>query len=474
MTKVSKSRKSSISDPEISGRLENTTFNVSALDLLTFSQALNKMDAIGDENQAFKQSARDEYKRKKDQEKEVLTAVSSGKNHDQDFNLYKYRQVSRKLLSDTRHSYCGCRIISKSTDPEVWTTKTDRVAYKQLIQCGSPWICPVCRFKIMNYRQAELLLMLQFAENQGYNFGHLVLTTDHKRDTDARELIKKMSKVFRVILGHRRMSKFNFGLVKNMEVTHGVNGFHPHFHIIIMGLEGHDKLGEIADQIKTEWLSRFPGATEINQRYRPVYNSVTQDREIGEYITKTGLAWEMVPKTGSKKSREGLNPIQIPAMIQKNDLGNYSLEQLTAIYRQYYQVTKGMRTINYNDVARGLKLEALTIFGLTEKDDQEITHDDSDMLHLVLKIQPEVFRQLVKGGNEVEFLKDVSQLVKENKPYSFISYKWEAQLKTLLEFDGVRLQFQAVPVTEISDQDQVYTYNEVSHQCNINLKTLVK
>ena len=71
--------------------------------------------------------------------------------------------------------------------------------------------------------------------------GHIIMMTNtlrHSADDNLADLLKGLKKATASFWGHRVIKRiFNdlgkVGHIKNLEVTHGSNGFHPHNHYAI-------------------------------------------------------------------------------------------------------------------------------------------------------------------------------------------------------------------------------------------------
>lgn len=90
------------------------------------------------------------------------------------------------------------------------------------------------------------------------------------------DMIKKFSNINRVI----KDKKIRMKAVRKLEVTYNPerNDYHPHYHIIVDSLES-------AEEIKSEWLKRYPDAKHYLQNIKPC-NSEFELLELFKYFTK--------------------------------------------------------------------------------------------------------------------------------------------------------------------------------------------
>jgi len=81
-------------------------------------------------------------------------------------------------------------------------------------------------------------LACENAVNQGLNIAMLTLTVPHYAKDHLRDVLDGISSALRKLKDRRAFKRLaqEIGLVGNirtLEVTYGVNGWHPHFHILL-------------------------------------------------------------------------------------------------------------------------------------------------------------------------------------------------------------------------------------------------
>ena len=132
------------------------------------------------------------------------------------------------------------------------TANGTRVAgYAGLASCGSVWACPCCSAKVMTRRREEVAAALAAAEARGLYVVMVTLTVRHRAGQPLAQLWDAVSKGWAAATsgaawaggkerrdGSRRIGdKERFGVVgyiRATEVTHGVNGWHPHIHVLLL------------------------------------------------------------------------------------------------------------------------------------------------------------------------------------------------------------------------------------------------
>ena len=111
----------------------------------------------------------------------------------------------------------------------------DSCHYGNLFVCGSVWGCPVCAAKIQQRRRLEVQAVIDRAESAGLAVAMVTFTFPHYRFDNLDDLFKRQALAFKYLRAGRAWVEFKktvglFGFIRSLEVTHGVNGWHPHTH----------------------------------------------------------------------------------------------------------------------------------------------------------------------------------------------------------------------------------------------------
>ena len=146
--------------------------------------------------------------------------------------------ANRLLPKDHRTTKCMRWRLPNLEIQVLKGAKTDRAFYHGLQVCAMPWTCPVCASKISERRRQEVAHGMKQAEALGLQVFLLTLTVPHGLGDDVSEIVAKMQKAWsRLWIGKAGMALRNalglFGHIRALEVTHGENGFHPHFHALL-------------------------------------------------------------------------------------------------------------------------------------------------------------------------------------------------------------------------------------------------
>ena len=112
--------------------------------------------------------------------------------------------------------------------------------YHGLMACGSVWTCPICAAKIAERRRVELQQALEAAKAKGWGIHFVTLTVPHGIGDDLHEILGKLSTALKKLSGNAPFKKAKaqtglqiYGYIRAQEVTYGVNGWHPHFHLLV-------------------------------------------------------------------------------------------------------------------------------------------------------------------------------------------------------------------------------------------------
>lgn len=162
---------------------------------------------------------------------------------------YGLQRTAQSLLYDReslkQHRVCGCSRNVASDGVVVYRTVSgDNARYSNLITCGSVWACPVCAAKITESRRNELQQAINTWTKQGGKVALMTLTYPHESYDSLSENLDKFAKALMYFKNSRAYKNAfgtpkheglyqRLGSVRSLEVTHGVNGWHPHTHDLV-------------------------------------------------------------------------------------------------------------------------------------------------------------------------------------------------------------------------------------------------
>ena len=283
--------------------------------------------------------------------KDAKTVGQSAKN-DARLGQWAAKRKAAKLLREAapkmakRISDCGYVNHAHDVTLSAVTHANGEVSsmWSGLVTCSNVWACPVCSSRIADERRAELNALLSWSRSEGHSAVMLTLTHRHKRrDPLAGNLdgMKKALKRFRQAKTWRALPLV--GNVGATEVTHGRNGWHVHFHLLLICKGGEASALEAVSRVRPQWLGAL--SSEGLQGNEHAFQ-VQGASSVGEYLAKFGAAEELA-LSGKKTGRGGSRtPWQLLSDARDGDA------QAGALFVEYALAFKGRRQLVWS---RGLK-----------------------------------------------------------------------------------------------------------------------
>lgn len=309
---------------------------------------------------------------------------------------FALQSAARSILPKSRTAKClRCRQAHKP-HVEVWrTAETKTARYKNLQTCASVWACPVCAAVISERRSLELRQAIEKHQAAGGQVLLLTNTNPHTRTDDLVEMLNAQSRAMSRFNGHRLARSIwadmgCIGTVRAWEVTHGANGWHPHFHILIFCAAGID-LESFRARLYSLWatccrLAGLPIPLEFKPNStKPLGVTLEDGSKASEYVSKGlwGLDREMT-KGHMKKARRGRSPFDLlRSFLSDRD------KQAAALFQQFANAFHGRRQLVYS---KGLKAH----FDLVEKTDAEIAAQVEETAQLLGSIDLDQWRTICR------------------------------------------------------------------------------
>ncbi len=238
--------------------------------------------------------------------------------------------------------------------------------YRGLQVCGLRWVCPCCTVKKSEESREALNAALRVARQQGLVPVMLTLTARHKRTTDLKEFWEALSQAEKQMKKSRPWRKLNArlpgGFAKAVEITHGANGWHPHFHIVMMtdAKADEDRTAEavaveLVEDLRDEWLHQLNrvGLDGTTKAARDRSFDVRGAETVGDYITKWGAAEEMTLAATKVGKAKGRNPWELlrDARTAGTDADRM---QAGALWWEFVQVMQGVHQLRQSPKFREL------------------------------------------------------------------------------------------------------------------------
>jgi hypothetical protein len=155
---------------------------------------------------------------------------------------------------------------------------TGEVVISGLRSCESASACVVCSSRMARDRGEVLAEIFMKAKESGYDISMLTLTVRHKKGQSLATLLGAMRQAYDQVVVSSAWSRirddFEGTFLRVLEVTEGVNGWHPHFHIAVIHKPGIDFERE-SELIYGVWADHLVRARE-RLNYNPETGEVQE------------------------------------------------------------------------------------------------------------------------------------------------------------------------------------------------------
>lgn len=302
---------------------------------------------------------------------------------------FALQSAARRILPNSRTAKCLRLRRKDKTHVEVYRSlEHGTTAFGGLQTCSSVWACPVCAAKISERRRADLLGAIEVHKADGGDVLLITLTNPHHCGDSLPALLAGQQKA---------MSRFNstksalamwdwmgcIGTVRAWEVTHGGNGWHPHFHLLAFVRAGVD-LFEAKDWVYDVWATacRLAGLPVPSFEHGA---DVRDGSEAAAYASKWGLDHEMTKGHMKKaKSSKGRSPFDLLRSYLYDDD-----RQAAALFGEYAKAFHRKHQLQWS---KGLK----DLFEVGTESDEEVAACQDDNAELLGKIELEDWRIVLK------------------------------------------------------------------------------
>ncbi|MBA7535420.1 hypothetical protein ES705_27675 [subsurface metagenome] len=262
--------------------------------------------------------------------------------------LNSLRRTSAEILPSFRIKNCGWAVQSYEQPVRVVNTKEKKAFYHGLQTCGSQWVCPVCAMKLQRKKADTVYDFLKTCQDDGISIDFITLTIPHTKQDDLQKLSNEIIETFRDITASRKFKRWKkkyhaLGFIKKIDINFNlVNGWHPHFHIVL--LFDHEKCKPwyrviMGEKIIQLWMELLEEKGYKPDRRAQNWETCTSKRGLSDYIGKWDITKELTK--GLSKTGAGLNPLQILERIQETK-DPYLIEK----WKEFARVTKGRQLIS--------------------------------------------------------------------------------------------------------------------------------
>lgn len=234
-------------------------------------------------------------------------SVRHAEAHERNLSRFASKWAAANLMQGQcdklakRLSHCG--YVARQFDVTLERNgETGRAGFDGLKTCASVWCCPCCSPRISARRKDDMDKLLSGARAEGHAVLMLTLTARHDRSMRLAPFLDALKRAKQKLRRRRDWAALPLvGSVTATEVTHGGNGWHPHFHeILLLDCGPADALARV-EGLRAAWLASLAAVGLSGER---AALQVQSAQAAGAYVAKFGAADE-IALHGQKRGRNG-------------------------------------------------------------------------------------------------------------------------------------------------------------------------
>lgn len=322
------------------------------------------------------------------------------------------KAVANRLLPTSRTAKC---MVLRAPIPGYGLSDIDickghthgKAFYHGLMACGSVWTCPVCAAKVSERRRSELKQAIEAGKALGWVPHFVTLTVPHGAGDDVKELLAKLSEALKRLsngkyaikrrIEQEKPSEALHGYIRALEVTHGQNGFHPHFHMIAFTSAGVTS-AFMLDAYRAAWqrACRLAGLPIPSDTHGV---TVQDGRFAAEYASKWGIEDEMTKGHTKQTRRKGLTPWGMLRAVLDGDDAEYPAERAAALFQVYAAAFAGRRQLYWSN---GLRAKLALAKELT--DEELVAKPDDEEASVLATLTVEEWKAIRRKGQQAHIL----------------------------------------------------------------------
>lgn len=277
------------------------------------------------------------------------------------------REVKRilwsKLPPDERENngILKCCTVPKTDKPRWWASYRLDASCKNMMRvwyedfychCKSIWVCPRDAPLIAFGRRFQIRALIYTAKHDDDKECYmLTLTTKHDAFMSLDDLLERLGganvRLWQDFVIKKLFGSHFVGRVTVCEIMYGRNGWHPHFHILLIGEKGLD-IKHLSDLFTEKWLDMLE--KEGLEGLEGVACDFEACKDIKDYLTKIPCEICGVSKKDGKFPKH-LNFFQLVSKCVQTPYGQRK-RKLEDLIFEYYKATKNRHFIFFS---KGLK-----------------------------------------------------------------------------------------------------------------------
>lgn len=297
----------------------------------------------------------------------------------------------------SRRAFCGRARSIGSVAVKVRHDEAGSHAHFSGVQhCGSVWACPVCAPIIRRERAEEITEAARRHLASGGGIAMVTFTLRHSRIDSLSVLMRLLCDAYQDMSRSRafrdwRADSGQRGSITATEITYGLNGWHPHRHVLMLFDRPVTREDEAAvrDELFDMWshaVDRCGGRTVSRDAFD--VRAVTRGEEqVASYVTKTIKG---VDGIGAEVSLADVKAGRAAGSINPFQLLDVETAEAERLWNEYADATKGRSAIRWS---RGLR-DALGMG--RERTDEEIVDELERVGEVRVLIAPSLFNRVAR------------------------------------------------------------------------------
>lgn len=204
---------------------------------------------------------------------------------------YQLQKTARAILPNDHRIQSCHRTTAYGTTYATIETNGERSRLSGVHTCDCGYACPVCAPKIAMRHAKELAAATTAAYARGWRVLHVTYTLSHHRGESLEYVLSSISdarrKYFLAGRGYQAI-KHELGIegsTRALEVTHGANGWHPHYHELLF-VSG-DVPADFEETLKSRWVNAVGKVNGIADKEHGL-KIEEGHAQISEYLNKFG------------------------------------------------------------------------------------------------------------------------------------------------------------------------------------------
>ena len=320
-------------------------------------------------------------------------------------------QVKRLLRADAlrldpkkhaanTHRTVGCTWIRVADVELVRPLDRETFHFKGLMTCGSVWSCPICSAKIQERRRQEVGKAISYFLGIGKQTIMVSYTFPHRIDESLVMLRFRQQQAMNSMRASGSYKQLMLdagysGRIRSLEVTHGVNGWHPHTHELL-GVNNGINVAGLSAELTRLWLKACkkaglfqPGRDDESSFGLHAVDVRSGDEGAASYLaklddqTKWGMSHELTKSSSKSGRRAGVHPFKLASQASTS-----------ALFIEYVHAMKGQQQLVWS---RGLK----SAVGIEEKTDEEIATEEVAKVNARIPVDARAWRIVL--GNDARW-----------------------------------------------------------------------